>query len=137
MRKVCVNIDGMVQIMNHTYDRYVLVLPKRDSSAPGVSYDQANHVTSLDPQEGEEFSPLYSEQTLAFSSVMSAVIALIVGFILGILITRFCDGGVKKEGDANNNNKTVLSIANGSLGMQGLRKGRGVSVDQDKAAMQM
>ena len=111
-----------------------------------MSYDQANRVTSMEPDESEEFatSQLYSEQTLAFSSVMSAVIALIVGFIFGILITRFCDGGVKKDGDAinnnNNNNKTsgsVISIANGSLGIQGLHKGRGVSVEQDKAAMQM
>ena len=116
----------------------ILVLPKRDSSAPGVGYDLA---ASPELGESEEFaaSQLYSEQTLAFSSVMSAVIALIVGFVFGILITRFCDGGVKKEKDNaadDNNNKTtgtVMSVANGTLGVHG----SGISMDLDKAAMQM
>ena len=121
---------------------FLLVLPKRDSSAPGGSYDQANLIISLEPDENEECatSQPYSEQTLAFSAVMSAVIALIVGFVFGILITRFCDGGAKKYSDANNNNGPngpVLSIPNGSLGAQGLHKGRGLSVEQDKAAVQM
>ena len=119
-------------------------MPKRDSSAPGVSHDQGNLVTSLKTDEGDIVtSQLYSEQTLAFSSVTSAVIALIVGFVFGILMTRVCDGGAKKDGDANNNivnkrtNGSVFSIANGSLGVQGLHKGRGLSMELDNAAMQM
>ena len=110
-------------------------MPKRDSSAPGVGYDLA---ASPELGESEEFaaSQLYSEQTLAFSSVMSAVIALIVGFVFGILITRFCDGGAKNEDNDDNNNKTtgaVMSVTNGTLGVHG----SGISMDLDKAAMQM
>ena len=102
-----------------------------------------NRVNSPAPDESGDVasSHLYSEQTLAFSSVMAAVIALIVGFVFGILITRFCDGGPKKESDANNNktNGSVLSIANGSLGLQGLQKTstRGSSMERERAAMQM
>ena len=117
------------------------MLPKRDSSAPGANFDMANLVKAPATDESGDVasSHLYSEQTLAFSSVMAAVIALIVGFVFGILITRFCDGGPKKESDANNNktNGSVLSIANGSLGLQGLQKTRGSSMERERAAMQM
>lgn len=69
------------------------MLPKRDSFFPGyeVEIDDVGGGGGSDDHgvdDEQVIVPLYSEQTLAFASVTSAVIALIVGFVFGILVTR-------------------------------------------------
>ncbi len=86
--------------LNLVYDEDLFVEADADSALEDVDV-VLEEVDDLGPKVFESVSG-YSEETLALATIFTAIIALLVGFVIGILVTRICAGkSATTNGNAN------------------------------------